>query len=138
MSAKPSGVPAKKLAVGGNCYEAAVVACMLDGATGVSELVMREMLPESLVVHGVVGGAVLPGDDVWTPEHGHAWVESGDGEWVIDSSQGKTVVLPKAMYYHLGNVRRVMRYTQEQAREQLMKHGHYGPWDPHVATTPES
>ena len=59
--------------------------------------------------------------------HGHCWLE--DGDKVIDVSNGNNFYDSKEKYYKLGKVKNVTRYTWREAAEQMLKTGHYGPWE---------
>lgn len=65
------------------------------------------------------------------PEYGyrhvHAWCEL-DG-MVIDTSQPDKLRLPKVVYYILGGVAYVKRYTLMDALHEMNGAEHYGPWD---------
>jgi hypothetical protein len=74
----------------------------------------------SLVVHGSVYHPAIG-------RHGHAWVETPDGD-VIDQSNGHDSVMPIPVYYALGRVEDVARYTADEARAEMLRTGHYGPW----------
>ncbi|HEU5395170.1 MAG TPA: hypothetical protein VFV36_10275, partial [Candidatus Methylomirabilis sp.] len=64
----------------------------------------------------------------------HAWVEypgPGGVTWVSDPSQDLTC--PRSVYYFLADIgavegNRVWRYTPEEARGEMLRTGHYGPW----------
>ncbi len=63
----------------------------------------------------------------------HAWVEFSRGAsdyFVIDKSNGLNVVLPRDLYYAIGNIEaeRVSRYTPQEATSLALEHEHYGPW----------
>jgi hypothetical protein len=72
--------------------------------------------------------------------HDHAWievdmafegvaVESASALFCIDRSNGNDVMMPRVLYYALGEIEDVRRYTWEQAKRALLKHRHYGPWE---------
>jgi len=99
----------------GDCYEVSGNA-MIDSN-----------LPGLKLVHAhVTGQGSLEGK-----RYAHAWNEIGDV--VLDTSNGRQIVMPKEQYYSLGNVRIVPGdyaiYDAEEARKKLVKHEHYGPWD---------
>ena len=78
------------------------------------------------LVHGEVAGQG-PLEGV---TFGHAWVL--DGDTVIDPSNGRDIRMPKTIYYALGAIDRIDNlhvYTPEQARERMLRYGHFGPWD---------
>ena len=59
--------------------------------------------------------------------YGHCWLEY-DG-MVIDKSNGLEVELPIEMYYDIGNIEKVYKYTVKEVREKLIKFEHWGAWD---------
>jgi hypothetical protein len=61
----------------------------------------------------------------------HAWVETADGEHVLDFSNGNQAVLPRVAYYLFGQIdeEEVQRYSCDEAREMTLTFGHYGPWN---------
>ena len=62
---------------------------------------------------------------------GHAWVEYGNK--CIDKSNGKSIELPKKIYYALGNIpvkgHKIYKYSPEQAGLKMVRNKHWGPWD---------
>ena len=58
---------------------------------------------------------------------GHCWLEY-DG-MVIDKSNGLDVKLPMEMYYAIGNIKKVYKYTADEVRKKLLEFGHWGAWD---------
>lgn len=111
----------------GDCYEAAAKFIVYD--------VDVDEVDKYFVCHGIVVGT---GGKVLGLRYGHAWVEmqpeSGFGTLVIDKSNGNDVVVPKEMYYRVGQIdpQNVIRYTVREARRLLVSSGHYGPWDKRV------
>jgi len=61
----------------------------------------------------------------------HAWNEQGDV--VLDNSNGNNVVLRKEQYYKLGGIEveagAYATYNKDDTMINMLKHGHYGPWD---------
>ncbi len=77
------------------------------------------------LVHGLVDGqGALKGIT-----YNHAWVEDGDN--IIDMTLPKELqkALNKTIYYALGNIKTVCRYTHEEMREKVLEEGTYGPWE---------
>jgi hypothetical protein len=93
------------------------------------------------LVHGLVRH---PEQDT---HHWHAWVEltrivsapytrrDGSVDVVpfklveaIDRSNGHNEQITAAMYYKLGDIKCVKRYTLQEARVEMLRCGHYGPW----------
>jgi hypothetical protein len=83
------------------------------------------------IVHGEVRGqASLEG-----VQYGHCWIE--DGSTVLDFSNGRTVRIPKAVYYEIGGIDQIDNahtYTPEQFRRKLLDNEHWGPWDLKTST----
>ena len=64
--------------------------------------------------------------------HPHAWLEWGDGvPLCIDPSNGEehATILLAPMYYTIGRVKDVVRYTEDEVRDRLIETGVYGPWN---------
>lgn len=89
------------------------------------------------LVHGQVRS---PATGRW---HCHAWVEveaqvrfpgllpdapTIPVVLVVDRSNGNSVEMPKELYYDLGCVRNVRRYTKQQVLESISASHVYGPW----------
>lgn len=74
------------------------------------------------VVHGICTGK----GKIEGVRFAHAWAERG-GE-VYEFSNGNRGVLPAALYYRVGRVTVVARYTVEEARALMLRTEHYGPW----------
>lgn len=73
------------------------------------------------VVHALV---VNPDDGTL---HVHAWAECAD--MAYDQSIGELQAVPKALYYRLGGVGAVRRYSIPEVRHLTCLHQHWGPWD---------
>lgn len=102
---------------------------------------------EIRIAHGwVLGQGPIDGVRHW-----HAWVElSGsyplpgpDGKpsgqaWRLvtchDRSNGKDLALPGQLYYKIGAIETVHRYSIEEAAAQMLASGHFGPWEPQPET----
>jgi hypothetical protein len=108
----------------GDCYES-------NGKHFMNEAVFPGSSPSMRLVHGEVAGqGRLEGTNF-----GHAWIE--DGNTVIDVSNGRTVKMPKAAYYAMGNIdqiNNVVRYKPEVFRKKVMQYKHWGPWDLRTST----
>jgi hypothetical protein len=99
--------------IGGDCYVAAV------------HLLMR--LDDSAVLcHGTVTGT---GGEVLGQRYGHAWIEC-EG-FVHDHSNGHKLTAWRTTYYRIGQIdaTNIKRYTRAQAAVEMLRTGHYGPWD---------
>lgn len=106
----------------GDCYEAAMH-YLLDHALGAG---VKEPNHDLRLVHGEVAGqGPLTG-----VTFGHAWIE--DGDTVIDQSNGRDIRMPRSLYYALGGIGDINNthvYTPEEARDRVLQHKIYGPWD---------
>ena len=93
----------------GDCFEAAFGAQIEDSTW--------------TLVHGVATGG--PTGDM---RISHAWVER-EGI-VYDNACGRDRTLPRELYYRVGRIRddQCRRYTADEAAEQALTTGHYGPW----------
>ena len=66
--------------------------------------------------------------------HAHAWIETEHpllGWLVHDRSNGKSIEdMPAALYYSAGRIdpARVRRYTVAEARSEMARTRHFGPW----------
>lgn len=119
----------------GNCYDTAF------------DYVMRHHGedPTLRLVHAVVLTAAGPYEGL---PHGHAWVERtqiltipDDAPeafknfpdtalvWAIDKANGHDVEIPVAMYYGIGRVSQIHRYTYEEMTRWVVETGHYGHWE---------
>ena len=106
----------------GDCYEAAVH-YILDHVLGVG---VKDPNHDLRLVHGEVAGQG-PLEGV---TYGHAWIE--DGEFVIDTSNGRDLCLPKSVYYRIGRIDEIGNthvYTPEEVRTNVLERTVYGPWD---------
>ena len=101
----------------GDCYRTAVkiaqalVGCCLSQSGAVKPV-------------AVVHGSVLQSSG---RRIDHAWVEIGDDE-VIDRSCGIAAEIAKEDYVAKTQAVEEARYSVEQALEQGVKSGHWGPW----------
>ena len=64
--------------------------------------------------------------------YGHAWIE--DNSLVYDFSNNRQIILPKFIYYNIGQVnekdpKKYRRYTVKEARKKMLETGNYGSWD---------
>ena len=113
-----------KIPKGGDCYEAAGQFCM--GSMYMPEPV--EFIGEPYLVHAEVKGQ----GKAEGIRFGHAWVE--DDENVYDYSNGRRIVMPKVVYYAIGDIQtenpqKYQKYTFPEARAKMLKTKHYGSWD---------
>ena len=92
----------------------------------------------------LVHGRVWANGEGTAPEgyHWHAWVERTDrvtfphlGDRLVEStvcidrSNGHDLTLPQALYYKVGGVQGVRRYSASGAHMMIERTGHWGPWD---------
>ena len=64
--------------------------------------------------------------------YGHAWIE--DDENVYDFSNGRELIIPKVLYYAIGDIKtdnpkKYQKYTFSEARKRMLQYKHYGCWD---------
>ena len=88
-----------------------------------------QCFPRAFHLQDNIGGLLCQGQVQArsVPQHCHAWVEKGDN--CFDDSLGKLQTMPKEVYYALGNVKEVYRYTKSQTNQWAVKTGHFGPWE---------
>lgn len=101
----------------GNCYEA--------NAKHLMDLKLAGKTTDMLLVHGKADGqGSLQGMRIE-----HCWLL--DGDTVYDYSNVKEIVMPKIIYYGIGNIieEECLLYTQRQVQECIVKYGHWGPWE---------
>ena len=103
----------------GDCYKAAGDFCMAAPV---------EFVGEPYLVHAEVRGQ----GRAEGIRFGHAWVE--DDENVYDFSNGRQIIMPKVVYYALGDVqtqnpKKYQKYTFLEARAKMLKTKNYGSWD---------
>lgn len=84
--------------------------------------------PEAKLVHAIVTGQ----GPIKGVQHGHAWVEIGDT--VLDYSNGRTIEMPKQIYYAVGNVDpnnsdEYKTYSFKEMADISLDQGTYGPWE---------
>ena len=84
--------------------------------------------PEAKLVHAIVTGQ----GDIKGVQHGHAWVEIGNT--VLDYSNGRTIEMPKQIYYAVGNIDpsnsdEYKTYSYKEMADISMDQGTYGPWE---------
>ena len=105
----------------GDCYEAAGRFMMDNCSFGPPDC------HGFTLVHGeVMGQGPLEGIT-----YGHAWVLDPSMN-VIDKSNGRNLVLPKQLYYSVGqidSIGNVYEYTWDETRKLILRKEHWGPWD---------
>ena len=58
----------------------------------------------------------------------HAWIEDSKRSIAIDLDKKEPKELPLIVYYLLGNITNVQKYTRKEAMEKALETRHYGPW----------
>lgn len=106
-----------ELLSGGNCYQVAFDN-MMDSIDDTST-----MEPSLYVCHGI---CVYDGDTEFT----HAWNETLDGEYCIDTSNGNDLFMPTWRYYELFDVEEdsVHRYKYWDGYAEMERAMKWGPW----------
>jgi len=110
----------------GNCYEIAAKLLFCPENNQKSYTLCHG----TAVGQGPIEGAIF----------GHAWLEYQDHiptpqgigidlEMVLDHSNGKKTSMPKELYYKIGRIRGVKKYSKEEARKMLITQMTYGPWE---------
>jgi len=118
------GGKVKKANKGGDCYQAA-------GNIVIDSRFLKnkfDFIGTPYLVHAeVTGQGAISGI-----QYGHAWVE--DDAMVYDYSNNRQLVIPKVIYYAIGNIKtnnpkKYIKYTFEEARRKMSETGDYGHWD---------
>jgi hypothetical protein len=97
----------------GDCFKAA------------AEFVMGGTQDEPLTL---VHGTVLGSGPIQGIRFTHAWVELGDH--VYEVANGRCDRMRAELYYRMGRVENVRRYTVAEVLTETLRTGHWGPWDP--------
>ena len=110
-----------ELLSGGNCYETAFDN-MFDSVHD-----METFEPELYLCHGI---CTYEGDTEFT----HAWNETLDGEYVIDTSNGNDLCMPRWRYYDIFGVDEssVHRYKYLDGYAEMERTRKWGPWAPEL------
>lgn len=91
------------------------------------EMVLSRKVEDKVLVHGEVSGQ----QHLEGIRFGHCWLE--DDHNVYDFSNEREIIMPKFVYYSLGNIvdeeGKLFKYTSEEARMMMLKHEHYGWWE---------
>ena len=75
-----------------------------------------------LLCHGIVSGqGKLKGKRI-----GHAWNELQD--MVFDFSNGRQIIIRKEKYYRIGKIKKVKKYTRDEAIKLMLIYKSLGPW----------
>lgn len=103
----------------GNCYQAAGTLMLNADRLG---------LRNPTVIHATCTGQ----GPIKGQAFGHAWLEAdgpGHMRMVYDYASGNRVQLPAELYRRMGEARDIHQYDATAARVQMMRTGHYGPWE---------
>jgi len=116
----PKGGPIKKENKNGDCYVAA-------GRIAMGNNNDIDFQGTPYLVHAQVEGqGAIKGI-----KYGHAWIE--DDYFVYDYSNNRNLVIPKELYYSIGNVTTkapyYYKYNFKDAVKKMTETGHYGSWD---------
>ena len=78
---------------------------------------------DAVIVHGIVTNT-----KTYKPMS-HCWIEDEEAEMVIDVSNGNDNIIPSQLYYAIGNVTEVKKYSKKEYYKKLMEFEHWGPWE---------
>ena len=81
-----------------------------------------------ILVHGIAFGR---GGEAGGLRYPHAWLESDVNDLVWDTSLFERDLNPlvdRRVYYALGDIRWMVRYTMREVRQMTLRKGTYGPW----------
>ena len=95
--------------------------CFFKNGKEFMEMVMKKN--EFVLVHGIVINTKS------REPMAHCWIEDQEAEMVIDKSNGNDAIMPSRLYYAIGNVLEVKKYTASQYQVMLGKFEHWGPWE---------
>lgn len=126
----------------GDCF--IVAAGIVTSAGPVGDPAIDRFEHRLRLVHGAILGAggVVEGRYYW-----HAWVEADvqmpfphpelpgrvryhGVAWAIDRSNGQNMVTSADYYRQRAAPRMLVEYGPDEARDQLLRTGNYGPWIP--------
>jgi len=68
--------------------------------------------------------------------HGHAWIELND-ILVLEVANGNHLLIPRSVYYAMGEIENIVRYSPREAAEQMVQQEHWGPWHRETPTDPK-
>jgi hypothetical protein len=101
---------------GGDCF-------VINGRTFLNDFSNKQ---NTYLVHGEVAGqGPLSGITF-----GHCWIE--DNSNVYDFSNGRELVIPKQLYYMIGNIDKInniYKYDNKEFLNKLNEFKTWGPWD---------
>jgi len=103
----------RKVRYSGNCYE--------DNAKHLLFGIRKSKVDSFRLCHGIVINAIDK------KPMGHCWIESKGV--VIDKSNGLDVEMKMDLYYELGNIKKVYKYTVHEVRRKIVEFEHWGAWD---------
>jgi hypothetical protein len=111
----------------GNCFQIAADIVLGDEGPW-DEALSKHNFSYGCLAHGMV---TRQSDGL---THLHAWVEllEGDEIWCLDFSNGGNLLVPALVYYLMGGITEVKRYTRDEMKNEMLLHWHYGPWEDEV------
>jgi len=114
----------KKESTGGDCYK-------VSGDIAINS-VFRLKKIDYIGLPYLVQAEVQGQGDLGNIRYGHAWIE--DDVFVYDYSNNREIILPKQLYYLVGDIetedpKKYRKYTFQEARKMMLKTGIYGPWE---------
>lgn len=84
------------------------------------------------IVHAIVTGQ----GGIAGVRFGHAWVERCHPMGFIEAHDpAADVRIPAELYRQIGEASDLRVYTLDDARREMVKHGHYGPWDEKIGAS---
>ena len=120
--------PRRQSSAFGDCYEAAINFVMQD-----FDCVIDKVGCKYHIVHAeVLGQGPLEG-----VPFGHGFVIDTEDDMVIDTSNGRNIRMPRAVYFAIGRIDEIgnyIEYTFKEAADKMVETRHYGPWDLETST----
>lgn len=114
----------KNKTTNGDCYEIAGNIAM--GNISLEDKGIK-YIGKPYVIHAQVKGQ----GEIKGLLYGHAFIE--DDVFVYDFSNKREIVIPKQIYYKIGEIKQVKpiyyKYTFEEANNKMLETGHYGSWE---------
>jgi len=99
------------MADNGNCYSVNAKHLLYD------------VDPSDAVVYRLCHGIAINQAD--GEPYGHCWLEHKG----IAIDKTINVEIPVGIYYSIGKIKKVYRYTAHEVRMKLVEHEHWGAWD---------
>lgn len=113
---------------GGDCYYVAGKIAMNKSLPNLSKHKdFATFIGTPYLVHSEVSGQ----GSLLGLRYGHAWIE--DDVFVYDFSNNREIILPKTVYYKMGNIfmkkPKYYKYNFANAVKKMLETGHYGSWE---------